>query len=165
MLSSHFWDRPFCRISTIPTNALSGVLIGAVKLHSRLYLIASITLSKSSTFFPSVTLSLITHCSNRTIGEPGLHWAIKQAVFPPTASHFNSFKTHTQPLSQLSCPGLLCSAVTLWHGIRVTPSGPAAVACTLAPTSAKQGPLPSSVPVRSSLWLECSLQPRREGLW
>lgn len=108
MLSGDFWDRRFCRISTIPANALSGALIGAVKLHSRLYLLASITLSKTGTFFPSVTLSVIIHCSSLTIGGPGLRWAIKQVAFPPTASHFNAFqnthvrtlnaRTHAQPL-------------------------------------------------------------------
>lgn len=72
MLTSDFWDRQFCGISTVPANALSGGLIGAVKLHSRLYLLASITLSKPSTFFPSVTLSVIIHCSSLTIGGPGL---------------------------------------------------------------------------------------------
>lgn len=95
MLSGDFWDRRFCRISTIPANALSGGLIGAVKLHSRLYLLASITLSKTGTFFPSVTLSVIIHCSSLTIGGPGLHWAIKQGIFPPTASHFNAFQNTT----------------------------------------------------------------------
>lgn len=72
MLPSDFWDRRFCSISTVPENALSGSLIGAVKLHSRLYLLASIMLCKLSIFFPSVALSVIIHCSSLTIGGPGL---------------------------------------------------------------------------------------------
>lgn len=120
MLSGDFWDRRFCRISTIPANALSGGLIGAVKLHSRLYLLASITLSKTGTFFPSVTLSVIIHCSSLTIGGPGLHWAIKQVIFPPTASHFNAFQNttgaHAQARARTTSP-------LLWFTAR-RPPGP-----------------------------------------
>lgn len=145
MLSSDFWDGRFCRISIKPVNALFGGLIGTVKLHSRLYLLASITLSKNSTFFPSVTLSVIVRCSSLTIGGPGLHWAIKQVIFPPRASHFNAFQNmhaltcaHTHNLLA-ACFAALCPpgpAVGLWHGVWVTPSEPAAGAFTLGPTSA-----------------------------
>lgn len=151
MLSSDFWDGRFCRISANPANALSGGLIGAVKLHSRLYLLASTTLSKTSTFFPSVTLSVIVHCSSLTIGGPGLHWAIKQVIFPSRASHFNAFQnmhtltcTHTLVCAHThnllaACFAALCPpgpAVGFWHGVWVTPSEPAAGAFTLGPTSA-----------------------------
>lgn len=113
MLSGDFWDRLFCRISTIPANALSGGLIGAVKLHSRFYLITSITLSKSSTFFPSVTPSVIIHCSNRAIGGPGLRRAIKWIFFPPTAGHFNSSQNTRSASQPALMPGPF-SPATHW---------------------------------------------------